>query len=113
MIISSTAFLDTQRDIELSLSEAASTSFGMPSERMARVAARRAFVEMKLRFMQATKDISGPHGESLSSRVRRSTQVDELCQLRDELLDAMDLAAEQNNLHHQAMRRELSQAFQT
>ncbi len=112
MIISSTAYAETQTGIELALSSAASQSFGMPGERLARVAARRAFVEMKLRFMQAAKDIPGPRGESLIKLVRQSTQAVELWRLREEMLEALDATAERTSLHQQEIRRQLGNVFQ-
>ncbi|MFM8901673.1 MAG: hypothetical protein ACKOF9_17295 [Burkholderiales bacterium] len=111
MIISSTAYAPTQTGIELALGSAASQSFGMPGERLARVAARRAFVEMKLRFMQAAKDVPGPRGERLAGKIRSSTQAVELWRLRDELFDALDCGNQQNQLHQQEIRRQLSHVF--
>ena len=114
MIISSTSYTPTQTgmELDLALSSAASQSYGMPSERWARVAARRAFVEMKLRFMQAAKDVPGPRGERLSARVRSSTQAVELWRLRDELFEALDCSIERNQMHQQEIRQQLRQVFQ-
>ena len=112
MIISSTSYAQTQTGVEMALTGAASQSFGMPSERLARVAARRAFVEMKLRFMQAAKDVPGPRGERLAARVRSSTQAVELWRLRDELFDALDSGIASHELHRQEIHQQLSQVFQ-
>ncbi len=111
MIISSTAYAPTQTGMDSTLSEAASQSFGMPSERLARVAARRAFVEMKLRFMQAAQDVPGPRGERLAARVRSSSQAVELWRLRDELFEALDCDSERSELHRQEIRQQLNQVF--
>jgi predicted HNH restriction endonuclease len=112
MILSTTAHAQTQPGVELALSSAASQSFGMPSERLARVAARRAFVEMKLRFMQAAMDVPGAPGESLVAKVRSSSQAVELWRLRDELFDALDCGGQRQQLHQQEIGRQLSQVFQ-
>jgi hypothetical protein len=111
MIISSTAYAPTQTGIELALDSAASQSFGMPGERLARVAARRAFVEMKLRFMQAAKDVPGPTGERLAAKIRSSSQAVELWRLRDELFEALDCGSQRNQLNHQEIRMQLKQVF--
>ena len=43
---------------------------GLPQERLARVAARRAFVDMKQRFMQAVNGVAGSRGDWLRYDVR-------------------------------------------
>jgi hypothetical protein len=113
MIISSTTYAATQAaELDLVLNTAALQSFGMPEERLARMAARRAFVEMKLRFMQAAQDIPGHRGQSLARRIRSSTEAIELWRLRDELFSALDLSGDRKSLHQQELRRQLSGAFQ-
>ena len=50
-------------------SAAALPGFGMPDERLARLAARRAFVDLKISFMRATADIQGHTGQLLQRKV--------------------------------------------
>lgn len=115
MILSATAYAPTQAGVELALSQAAGAEgFASQGERMARVAARRAFVEMKMRFMNAARDIPGARGETLSKRVRSSTQAIELWRLREELFDALDDACgELTSLHRQEIKRQLANAVLT
>ena len=56
---------------ELSFHRAADLqAFGMPEDRLARMAARRAFVEMKTCFMHAVAEIEGSTGALLQRKVR-------------------------------------------
>jgi hypothetical protein len=116
MNISATAYAETQTGIELALSGGISADahgfISMSGERVARVAARRAFVEMKLRFMQAARDIPGTCGESLARQVRGCTQAIELWRLRGELFEALDRCpGERTSLHQQEIRRQLGGVF--
>lgn len=56
-------------------------------ERLARVAARRAFVEMKVSFMRAAALVRNSAGPMLQRKVRSAMEVTELWRLRDELFD--------------------------
>lgn len=68
---------------------AAAALCGMPAERMARLAARRAFVEIKQCFMQATASMAGPQAASLREKVRQADEAIELWLLRHEVLDGL------------------------
>ena len=64
--------------------------FGMPQDRLARLAARRAFVELKQDFMIASAGLPGHRGEWLRDRVRRAEDPYTLWQLRHSLFAALD-----------------------
>lgn len=64
-------------------------STGMPQDRRARLAARRAFVELKQDFMVATAGLPGHRGEWLRQRVRRAEDPYNLWQLRGSLFAAL------------------------
>lgn len=57
----------------------------LPGDRQARVAARRVFVDLKLRFMQAATDVSGERGDWLRRQLRRAEQPEDLLLLRAHL----------------------------
>jgi len=59
----------------------------MSDERLARVAARKAFVEMKISFMRAAALVRNAEGPLLQRKVRSATEVTELWRLRDALFD--------------------------
>lgn len=59
------------------------------SERLARLAARRAFVELKQAFMRAAALIEGEIGARLQRRVRRATEAVELWRLRAVVLASL------------------------
>ena len=62
---------------------------GMPQDRLARLAARRAFVDLKLDFMVATAGLPGQRGQWLRERVRRAEDPYNLWQLRQSLFAAL------------------------
>ncbi|MEK8048198.1 MAG: hypothetical protein CFE46_18860 [Burkholderiales bacterium PBB6] len=74
-----------------------SSPHGEPQDRAARLAARRAFVDMKLLFMRAVADLAGPKGLWLQHQVRQANDPNDLWVLRGALLVALhqrsDLAA--------------------
>lgn len=63
---------------------------GMPQDRLARLAARRAFVELKHDFMIAAAGLPGHRGEWLRERVRKAEDPYMLWQLRHSLFAALD-----------------------
>ena len=96
---------------ESALHQAASQSFGLPDERLARVAARRAFVEMKHAFMRAAADIDGTVGEMLQRKVRCATEAVDLWRLRAVLLASLASAHERTPLHRWELHRQLDSVF--
>ena len=59
---------------------------GLPQERLARVAARRAFVEMKQGFMQAAAGLRGASAALLQRQLRIAGDIGELLELSETLL---------------------------
>lgn len=86
---------------------AAQHAFGLPQERLARIAARRAFVEMKQCFMLAAAEVKGSIGLRLQSQVRLTREVIDLWRLHADLLEALPYDQPQA----QSRRRELQQLF--
>ena len=82
-----------------------------PDTRLARMAARRAFVEMKQCFMRAAADIAGDIGESLQAAIRQSSEVTELWRLRSALFDALPQDGAPGALHRRELRQHLDSAF--
>ena len=62
---------------------------GMPQERLARIAARRAFVDMKLRYMNALARLDGARADWLRQHVRLANQPVDLWLLRRSVLEAL------------------------
>ena len=58
----------------------------LPDPRRDRIAERRTFVELKQTFMQAAAHIQGRLGNVLAQRLRQSTDLETLLQLRHPLL---------------------------
>lgn len=61
----------------------------LPRDRQARVAARRVFVDLKLRFMQAAAQVDGERGEWLQRELRRAEQPTDLLRLRGHVFAAL------------------------
>ena len=77
-------------------------------ERLARVAARKAFVEMKVSFMRSAALVRGSAGPLLQRRVRLATEVAELCRLSDSLIDLLPHDARG---HREELRHHLDSVF--
>jgi hypothetical protein len=78
---------------------------GMPQERLARVAARRVFVEMKQCFMESAADLQGASAALLKRQLRIAGDIGELLELSDTLLAVLPPE------ERKAVRRQLDAAF--
>jgi len=83
---------------------------GMPEARRARMAARRAFVEMKQCFMRAAAEVDGDEGRTLQFKVRQAIEVTELWRLRGALFKALPRHTAPGELQREALRRHLHSA---
>lgn len=86
-------------------------SAGRPDERRGRVAARRAFVALKLCFMRAAAEVTGETGLHLQQLVRQANEPIELWLIRSAVLAALMDDGEQLAEHRNAMREALAHAF--
>ena len=94
-----------------SANEVALPNFGMPDERLARRAARRAFVDLKISFMRATADIHGDSGELLQHKVRSAREAIELWRLRSAVFAALPSGEERSLLHKLELHQQLDSVF--
>jgi hypothetical protein len=88
---------------ETAFCESGAGGSGMPQDRAARFAARRAFVEMKLLFLRATAPLEDRKGEWLRHQVRQANDPLDLWLLRGPVLRALS----QDDRRHRALRAEL------
>ena len=84
---------------------------GMPAERRARIAARRAFVRVKRRAVEATEAIEGSLGDLLRRKVRQTDEIGELAELREVILALMPDTTPEQRVLRLHVRREFEQAF--
>lgn len=84
---------------------------GLPGDRVARLAARRAFVELKQSFIQAVSDLSDKHAEWLRSQVRAAEEPVDLWLLRAPIFAALAGAAPERRRSRQMLRRSLDSVF--
>ncbi len=97
---------------ELSFKRAADLqAFGMPEDRMARMAARRAFVEMKTCFMDAVAEIEGGTGALLQRKVRMAGEVIELWRLHRAVLAALPRGTTSAEMHRRELTQQIDSAF--
>jgi hypothetical protein len=87
------------------------TAFNLPDERISRIAARRAFVALKLCFMRAAADIDGSLGARLQRQVRHASEAVQLWQLRAAVLAALQASHERTPIHRIELRRQLDSIF--
>lgn len=85
--------------------------FGLPEDRLARLAARRAFVELKTSFMRAATDAAGPYSDLLRRRVRDADEALQLWRLRLPLLAALPAGHARTAQHRAELLRELDSVF--
>ena len=74
---------------------------GLPHDRLARLAARRVFVDLKATFMAAVASLPGPQGSWLRVQVRGAEEPVDLWLLRAAVLQALN--------QHDAAQREVAQ----
>ena len=85
--------------------------FGPPQERLARVAARRAFVEMKQSYMDAVSDIDSGAAELLRHKVRKASESWELWSLRAVILASLRVDHERTLGHRMKLERDFDIIF--
>jgi len=78
---------------------------GMAADRRARIAARRAFVGLKLAFLDALDKLRGPEAQWLRAHVLGAEETVDLWLLRAPMFEA--LAAPEHRPQRQALRRAL------
>jgi hypothetical protein len=93
------------------LSPADLPGFGLPEDRQARIAARRAFVELKSTFINAATVACGPTAELLRRKVRAADEALQLWRLRVALLAALPADDDRSARHRQNLLRQLDSVF--
>jgi hypothetical protein len=97
-------FEDTAYDTQFNLG-------GLPHDRESRLAARRAFVEMKLLFLRATGPLEDRKGEWLRHQVRQATDPIDLWLLRGPVLRALSHDDQRNRGLRAELYRSLDSIF--
>jgi hypothetical protein len=87
------------------------SSLGLPHERLAHIAARRAFVEMKQSYMSAASDIASATGGLLQHKVRKASEPWELWSLRAVILASLTADHERTVGHRMKLEREFDSIF--
>jgi hypothetical protein len=83
------------------LARSALSGVGMPEDRQARIAARRAFVNLKQTYLMAIEALPGPRAEWLRFQIRHAAEPADLWLLRAAVFDALprqDYGCERDSL---------------
>jgi hypothetical protein len=84
---------------------------GLPHDRLARLAARRAFVVLKLAFQHAVADVPGSEGSWLRHQVRSAEEPTDLWLLRAPVFAALAGAGAEKRPRRHDLRRNLELLF--
>jgi hypothetical protein len=84
---------------------------GLPHDRLARLAARQAFVDLKRDFLQAVACIDDPRSRWLRPQVRAAESLEDLLLLRGPVFESLVGSDEQRRTERQALRRSLDSVF--
>jgi hypothetical protein len=84
---------------------------GLPSDRLARIAARRAFVLLKTSFHEALSDLHGRDADWLRGQVRAAEEPNDLMLLRAPVFAALAGGGIEHRLRRHALRRGLDALF--
>lgn len=84
---------------------------GASPEQLARVAARRALVNLKRSFMQAAADLDGPDAEWLRRKVRQADDSTELWRLRPTIFALLPEGSLRSDMHRSELNRQLDSVF--
>lgn len=93
------------------LPDASLPGAGLPGDRMASLAARKAFVELKLGFIEAVSVLTGRDGDWLQTQIRHAEEPVDLWLLRGPLLDALGGAEPERRVARLRLRRSLDSLF--
>ena len=84
---------------------------GLPQDRHARIAARRAFVGLKQRFMAATGTLDGMRGDWLHYQVRQAHEPGDLWLLRGAVFAALEQQGEYASRTRTDLHRVIDRVF--
>jgi hypothetical protein len=84
---------------------------GLPQDRHARIAARRSFVGLKQRFMQAVALLDGMRGDWLRHQVRQAHEPIDLWMLRGAVFAALETAGAHSRRTRDDLDRVLDSVF--
>lgn len=84
---------------------------GMPQDRASRLAARRAFADLKQVFSAAVQDVPGPQGDWLRQQIRGAEEPIDLWLLRAPVMAALSELDEATRQWRLRLRRSLDSLF--
>jgi hypothetical protein len=91
------------------LARPALAGIGLPDDRQARIAARRAFVNLKLTYLAAVQSLPGPRADWLRFQIRHAAEPGDLWLLRAAVFDA--LPGQQHRAERDTLQRGIDSVF--
>jgi hypothetical protein len=93
------------------VASAALPGAGLPHDRASRIAARRAFVELKQAFAGAVARVEGRQGDWLRQQIRAAEDPLDLWMLRAPVMEALATRDDSTRAWRQELKRGLSSLF--
>lgn len=97
--------------VQTGLQRAGLPGAGLPNDRLARVAARRAFVDLKQDFIHAVAALEDERGAWLRSQVRRAEEPEDLLMLRGHVFACLAGRDAGRTERRRMLRRSLDSLF--
>lgn len=97
--------------VQMGLQRAGLPGAGLPNDRLARVAARRAFVDLKQDFIHAVAALEDERGEWLRGQVRRAEEPEDLLMLRGHVFACLAGRDAGRTERRRMLRRSLDSLF--
>jgi hypothetical protein len=91
------------------LSRAALAGAGLPDDRQARIAARRAFVNLKQTYLAAVESLPGPRADWLRFQIRHAAEPADLWLLRAAVFEA--LPGKEHRRERDSLQRGIDSVF--
>jgi hypothetical protein len=84
---------------------------GLPHDRLARIAARRVFVDLKQTFMQAVASLDDERSSWLRDQVRKAEEPEDLLLLRGHVFASLSGQDKERTASRRTLRRSLDTLF--
>lgn len=91
------------------LSRSALVGAGLPDDRQARIAARRAFVDLKQTYLAAVESLPGPRADWLRFQIRHAAEPADLWLLRAAVFEA--LPGKEHRQERDSLQRGIDSVF--
>jgi hypothetical protein len=106
-----TTMLAPRHFVQTGLQHAGLPGAGLPNDRLARIAARRAFVDLKQDFIHAVAALDDERGDWLRDQVRKAEEPEDLLMLRGHVFACLTGHDASRTERRRKLRRSLDSLF--